>query len=315
MKKTKLFSVCISLALVFTLFAGISPVGAAAGDKALMTDFSGSVKTTDWRISSKPDGTVYVKDGKLNFDGAQDNSFFGPQGTYGDFALAFDIVGYEGNSSWLGLSFGLPNPDSFFAEPEPYLLLFTNDSVMLLKNKVADTVAWDDPAQRWIPADHALATNEEPLNVKVVLKEGKLKVYYKLQSEAASVLDTPRAVFSNLPDIAGYINLTTSGNDKVQGYFSLDNVKVFNDPDADTSVAISAPAKDKPSDGKDKPSTVPAAKKFIIVGATGYKVDPATGNIWKGNTYIPADKANLAKLPREVLQAARAAKAANKAKK
>lgn len=322
MKKTKLFSICISLSLVFTLFAGIGPAWAAASGKALMTDFSGAVKTEDWRISSKPEGTVYVKNGTLNFDGAQDNSFFGPQGQFGEFAIAFDITSYEGNSSWLGLSFGLPKPDSFFAEQEPYLLLFSNDSVMLLRNKVADAVAWDDPSQRWIPESHQLAVKDEPLNVKVVLKAGKLQVFYKLKSEAASVLDTPRAVFSDLPDISGYINLTTSGNDQVQGYFSVDNLKVFDNPDADTSVAIPtsgdgktpAGSKDKPATGTDKPAK-PAKQPFITVGKTGYRVDPANGNIWQGNTYIPVSAKNLKKLPSEVLKVVRAVKAANKANK
>jgi len=313
MKNTKLFSICTSAALIISLLAGISPVSAATAGKTVMTDFGGAVPTSEWRMSAKPEGTVNVENGTLNFDGAQDHSIFGPQGVYGDFALTFDITGYEGNSSWLGLSFGLPEPDSFFAEPEPYLLLLSNDSVMLLKNKVADTVPWDDPAQRWIPADYALATNEESLNVKVVLQQGTLSVYYKLQSEAASELDKPRAVFSNLPEISGYINLTTSGNDQVQGYFSLDNLKVFDNPDADTSVAIPASGGDKPVVEKDKPAT-PVKQPFIVVGDTGYRVDPANGNIWKDNAYIPVSKKNLAKLPSEVLKTVREVKAANQKK-
>lgn len=233
----------MSLAMVIALFAMMGSAFAAGTGKDVATDFGSGHNAADWNIAATPDAsTLSVADGELVFAGAQDNSYFGPQGTYSTFAASFDINTYEGNSSWLGLTFGNPQPDTFFGEQEPYLLLINNDSVMLLGKGTTETVAWENPDQRWLPGDYALAVKDEPLNVKVVYDGSKLEVYYKLASESADLMATPRAVFPNLPEVSGYVNFTTSGNPDIQGWFSLDNIAISGNPQADLAAIAATPA-------------------------------------------------------------------------
>ena len=254
--RNKKFGLLLCLVLIVSMFAAVGSAGAAEAGKAVATDFGPSHNEADWQLGSKPDAnTLRVEDGELKFEGAEDNSYFGPVGVYSKFALSFDINAFEGNSSWAGLSFGLPQPDSFFGESEPYLLIFTNDSVILLRNGASETIEWADPAQRWLPADYALAVKEEPLNVKVAYDGGKLEVYYKLQSESADLMKEPRAVFNNLPEISGHISLTTSGNADIQGWFALDNVSVSPDPAAEWGAAIAGGAQGGQTDGANEATT------------------------------------------------------------
>lgn len=255
----------LSLAMVIAIFAMMGSAFAAGEGKDLATDFGSGHNAADWNIAATPDAsTLAVTDGELLFAGAQDNSYFGPQGTYSKFAVSFDINTYEGNSSWIGLTFGNPQPDTFFGEQEPYLLLMNNDSVMMLGKGTTETVAWENPDQRWLPGDYALAVKDEPLNVKVVYDGSKLEVYYKLASESADLMAAPRAVFPDLRDVSGYVNFTTSGNPDIQGWFSLDNIAISGNPQADLAAIAATPA------APAEPAN-PAAEEPT---ATGTKEDP-----------------------------------------
>ncbi|OUS69804.1 hypothetical protein B1748_30320 [Paenibacillus sp. MY03] len=238
-----------SLAMAMALFGMMGSVSAEGTGKDAATDFGSGYDAADWQMAATPDdNALSVADGELVFAGAQDNSYFGPQGTYSTFAASFDIHTFEGNSSWIGLTFGNPQPDTFFGEPEPYLLLINNDSIMMLGKGTTETVEWENPEQRWLPGDYALAVKEEPLNVKVVYDGSKVEVYYKLASEAADLMAAPRAVFPNLPEVSGYVNFTTSGNADIQGWFSLDNIAVSGNPQADLSAIGATAATPEPTE-------------------------------------------------------------------
>ena len=263
MKMGKRLSFVLCSALVVSMFSVMGSASAEEAGKNVSTDFGTAHKAEEWRIAATPDAsTLRVEGGELKFEGAQDNSYFGPQGVYDKFAITYDINTYEGNSSWAGLSFGLPKPDSFFAEKEAYLLFLNNDSIILLRNGAADTVAWADPEQRWLRGDYALAVKEEPLNVKVVYDGSKLEVYYKLQSESADLMKEPRAVFNDLPEISGYMNFTTSGTDTIQGWFSLDNLSISTDPNAVTPIQAEQPAAEPVSSPS---ATEPAGNEPVVV--------------------------------------------------
>jgi len=139
-------------------------------------------------------------------------------------------------------------------------LYFVNDSLYLVRNGATETIDYADPIQRWIPLEYTLVMKEEPLNVRVIYGEGKLQVFYKLQSEGEEAFAQPRAVFENLPeDITGHIQITTSGNDAIQGWFTIDNVKISSDIHADLSAAAPASAEDNATDAG-APAETPAAE-------------------------------------------------------
>jgi hypothetical protein len=202
-----------------------------ATGKAVKTNFGSMHDPSEWRWKSEPDGTALtMANGMLQFDGAVDGTYFGPVDPYHEFALGFEIVSFEADSSWIGVAFGLSGSQSLYTDPASYLFFFNNDSLFLMSGGAANNIAPDDPGQRWLP--FALSSITEPLQVKLVYKDGTLKVYYKFRSDPAEALDTPRAVFSRLDDKSGYLSFTTSGNPSIQGKFRLDNVQIYPDPDA-----------------------------------------------------------------------------------
>lgn len=217
----KHLSLALGLAMVLMLSTFLGGAAAAETGKTLTTDFSGPL-SSDWRLIGEG---AAIEDGVLKATG--DFALQPKDAVYDDWALTFDIVKFEKGSAWVGMGFGLKTPDSNFYDSGSYVLLLAETDLALVgAPKLEFANIEEDNGYRFYPDEEQLSKLTEPLNVKYVYQDGTMKLYWKKQSEAASALDTPKATWTNIGNIEGYMKFTTSGVPNYQ----IDNLTLYNDP-------------------------------------------------------------------------------------
>ncbi|WP_462410480.1 endonuclease/exonuclease/phosphatase family protein [Neobacillus sp. Marseille-QA0830] len=186
--------------------------GRSVGD-----DFNSSDTESDFSIQGavKQDGTLHAATRSF---GVQ------PDGQYDNFAITFDVANYTSWGGWLGFAFGMPKKDSNYYDVGSNLFFFQGD-------QNARVIKYDKPGGtalgfKAMGSTYQLNTKPETLNVKLVLDDGKLDAYWKLQSEPASALAKPKASWTGLNYHLGYMKLVVDGIPNV----SLDNIMVYKDP-------------------------------------------------------------------------------------
>ena len=189
---------------------------------------TGSVSAPDYT-----DGGLYVKDGKLSFFNASDGTMFTSAEKFQNFVLQFDIPYIEregqededGNltravSTWLGITFGMENMDTMFSA-QGQKMIYLGPGTIDLNNAQFDggsTRVWA-PKNLW-----ETDLNGKTITIRLTARDNSLSLAYRIvEDEDISVLDTPKAVISEI-DTYGHIGIQCTAN----GNFDIDNLVLIN---------------------------------------------------------------------------------------
>lgn len=210
--------------------------------KSAAVNFDGltSVEAIDanaWHVGSASspdytDGGLRVSDGKLSFFNAADGSVISSKEKFQNFVLQFDVPYIEregqedddGNitrtvSTWIGLTFGMESAETLFSAENQKMIYMGPGTIDLLNAK------FDDGSTRiWAPQD--LWNTDfagKTVTVRLVAKDNSLSLAYRVEGEDESVLDTPKAVISNI-DTYGHVGIQCTQN----GNFDVDNLILIN---------------------------------------------------------------------------------------
>lgn len=210
--------------------------------KSAAVNFDGltSVEAIDanaWHVGSASspdytDGGLRVSDGKLSFFNAADGSVISSKEKFQNFVLQFDVPYIEregqedddGNitrtvSTWIGLTFGMESAETLFSAENQKMIYMGPGTIDLLNAK------FDDGSTRiWAPQDlWNMDFAGKTVTVRLVAKDNSLSLAYRVEGEDESVLDTPKAVISNI-DTYGHVGIQCTQN----GNFDVDNLILIN---------------------------------------------------------------------------------------
>ena len=209
-----------------------------AGSAALSFDGYDSIDDIDsavWYVGSMSSpsyegGGLRITDGALSFYNAADGSMITSQEKFQNFVLQFDVVyleregqeDAEGNllrniSTWIGITFGMDNADSVFHDQS---MIYMGSGTIDLLN-----AQYDDGSTRvWAPQD-LWASNMigKGFTVRVEARDNRLTLAYCVDGEDESVLDTPKAVISEI-DTFGHVGIQCTDG----GNFDIDNLILIN---------------------------------------------------------------------------------------
>ena len=209
-----------------------------AGSAALSFDGYDSIDDIDsavWYVGSMSSpsyegGGLRITDGALSFYNASDGSMLTSQEKFQNFVLQFDVVyleregqeDAEGNllrniSTWIGITFGMDNADSVFHDQS---MIYMGPGTIDLLN-----AQYDDGSTRvWAPQD-LWASNMigKGFTVRVEARDNRLTLAYCVDGEDESVLDTPKAVISEI-DTFGHVGIQCTDG----GNFDIDNLILIN---------------------------------------------------------------------------------------
>lgn len=196
-----------------------------------------AIDANDWHVGSASspdytDGGLRVSDGKLSFFNAADGSVISSKEKFQNFVLQFDVPYIEregqedddGNitrtvSTWIGLTFGMESAETLFSAENQKMIYMGPGTIDLLNAK------FDDGSTRiWAPQD--LWNTDfagKTVTVRLVAKDNSLSLAYRVEGEDESVLDTPKAVISNI-DTYGHVGIQCTQN----GNFDVDNLILIN---------------------------------------------------------------------------------------
>lgn len=179
------------------------------------------------------DGGVFVADGKLSFFNASDGSMFVSQEKFQNFVLQFDVPYIEregqeddeGNltrtvSTWLGITFGMENKDTLFSA-QGQKMIYLGPGTIDLSNAKFD----NDTTRVWAPKNlWDMNMVGKTITVRLTARDNSLSLAYRIvEDEDISVLDTPKAVISEI-DTYGHIGIQCTAN----GNFDIDNLILIN---------------------------------------------------------------------------------------
>lgn len=188
----------------------------------LSTDFETAL-SDDWYLTSNPAGSVTVENGKLEFQQANDGSYFGPKNKYVNFELKFDIVMQqldeddEGNitkaSTWAGISFGRNSLNASYGA----------NKLIYINNGVIDDLNITNGVRNWLSSSDDMFHSSnfgKSFTVRVNANGKTVKVYLTnngLENPTEKLVATYTDV-----ETEGYVALCcTNGGD-----FTIDNFSI-----------------------------------------------------------------------------------------
>lgn len=272
---------------------------------------------------------IVAEDGILKFAGTSDGTHFAINGVYADFILQFDWINYawadrptDGDGkvfykdkpesglatelySPLGIAFGKATPTAGWADAK-LLRLFDTYNLIQFINGNEGGVTYNTPMGRSIASaedcadiqDGKIAFYEQTVNIKLVARNGALKVYgVGMENGEPAGTHVLLAEFA-YENCTGYISLSTSE----AGYFGIDNLRITK-IDGWTEEQIAAYENFKTIADEAAPEKLSAPVVSVdgttvswnaVEGATGYvvTVNGTSGEAITQTSYTPAETAD-----------------------
>ena len=195
---------------------------------------------------------IVAEDGVLKFAGTSDGTNFAINGVYADFILQFDWINYAWADrpsdngkvyfkdkpenglatelySPLGIAFGKVTPTAGWGDAK-LLRFFDSYNLVQLINGNEGGLGYNEPMGKSIASaedcaniqEGKIAFYEQTVNLKIVAKDGSLKVYGVGMENGSPVGTHSLLATFAYENCTGYISLSTSE----AGYFAIDNLRL-----------------------------------------------------------------------------------------